>query len=697
MISDPVPITVEDGDIASFTIVITDTNGPYQVDWYEVTDGYVYTGVTYAFGAVLADNGDEYYAIVTDVFGTTTQTANALLTVTAADGDLYVRSPKIVTWSLADAAPNLRVVQYQPIQWSLVDGQADRDFDCPIRTHRGLYDSGRTYWIPFYDKSARCSRGPLVNDAHDRYYWTQDGQDFKYSPLADLELNTWSDGLDVGVPAPINAPTVIPPTEASDESIIVDRAYVYTYVTAYGEEGPPSPATIQSGADDGTWLVGNMDGKPEEEKNRNIISKNVYRTVTTNFGTVDYHFVGTLLVVNEDFVDGMSTTDVALNHTLESETWTPPPDNLEGLLAHPNGFFIGFVGRDLYFSEPYRPHAWPQQYVLSTLGDIIGMGIFGTTVVICTNSNPYTATGIQPAAMTLSKHDTAEPCTSRYGIVSMPFGVYYPGPNGLMLGSSAGFRNATQPLMTKEEWQNNYQISNFDAAKYQSQYVAFYDQHNGLMFAPDEPVAALVNLDLRSSQVPVERQDSIFTDEYSGNTYIFDGCDMYIWNPVSGEPLGYDWTSKEFDVPDPSNFGAGRIIWYAPYEPPSEEDTIAWRAWNTERIAVAPLNPFNYHAIGVARQETVPNTPTLAQIKQPFHGSPLFNVPLPGQPWPNTPYVILDVIVNETVVFSKEVTHTRMFRLPAGFKATRFRFRLRSNINIQSAKFAETGKELASV
>ena len=84
-----------------------------------------------------------------------------------------------------------------------------------------------------------------------------------------------------------------------------------------------------------------------------------------------------------------------------------------------------------------------------------------------------------------------------------------------------------------------------------------------------------------------------------------------------------------------------------------------------------------------------------AQIKQAFHWGPLVWVPVIGEAWPNTPYVIMELIANGEVVYQKLIGHDRMFRLPAGFKATRFKIRLRSNIHIQSVKVAETGKELA--
>jgi hypothetical protein len=374
-----------------------------------------------------------------------------------------------LSWSVEDAVVTNYVSQYQLLTWAVADAaKASREtaFTPAVRTHRGLHDDGRTYWIPFYDKSARCSRGPLVNDLYNRYYWTQDGQGLRYATLDSLELDSWTTGLDVGVPPPLLKPSV---KVDSNKEPVVTRAYVYTYESVYGEEGQPSPPALATGSDAGEWTLEGMAAAPQADgKIRRLLKKNIYRTITAN-GTADYHFVDSIGLNETSFVDRWPTDVVALNFTLESEDWAEPPEGLSGLVEHPNGFFVGFVGRDLHFSQPYRPHAWPEGYTLSTLADIVGIGIFGTTLVVCTDSFPYLATGVHPRAIALTKNDTAEPCVSRYGIVSMPFGVYYPSPNGLILASSRGLVNATKELMTKEEWQGRYQVQAFDAARYQSQ------------------------------------------------------------------------------------------------------------------------------------------------------------------------------------------------------------------------------------
>ena len=714
-ITGPADPLIYAGQPGTISISLTEITGiaPYTVDWYNSDDGLYAAdaGTSIEYTPVVADQGQLWWAVIEDSQGYYGQSGQATMAVVGAQLEL--------SWSIEDATSDKTVVVYQSIAWSLADGSTQADYDdftCPVRTHRAIStEDGHTYWIPFYDKSARCHRGPLVNDRYNRYYWTQDGQGLRYDTFQNLEYNSFTTGYDVGVPPPTKVPAVAAAQPADDNDLLVTRAYVYTYVTVYGEEGPPSPPTTADGVDGELWEISNMLTGPEDDKRRLLASKNIYRTVPAETGVSEYHYVGSVGINTPVYFDRAADETVSLNRIMECEFWYPPPEDLSGLTAHPNGFFVGYSGRDIYFSEPYRPHAWNPNYIVSTLGEIVGFGVFGTTVVVCTNSFPYTATGIHPQAMVLTQHDTAEPCLSRYGIVSMPFGVYYPGPNGLMLFGSRGLSNATKELMTKEEWQNRYQVTTFDAARYQSQYVALYNTTKGIMFAPDEPMAALVDLDLASGTAEPDQADSIFTDEHSGRTYLLSSCDMYEWNPVSGANLEFDWTSMEFDASDPVNFGASRIIWYSDWTPPSEEETWAWRVFNTARIAAAPLMPMNFNAINSVN--VIPNlvydlTPIDAypdvdqvkvqeyldnfeQIKQAFHWGPLIWVPEIGSNWPNTPYVVMELIANGQTVYEKEIGHTRMFRLPAGFKATRFRIRLRSNINIQSVKVAETGKELS--
>jgi hypothetical protein len=550
------------------------------------------------------------------------------------------------------------------------------------------------FWKGFADKSAVMSRGPLVNDVHGRYYIVQDDDVPRYTTFKVLELERRRDAQQaagayyrLGIPRPRRAPLVT--VAGGTVDLTVDRAYVYTWVSSLGEEGPPSNPYNVSGPDDGVWTVTGFDVDVPNAGERLVSTLRVYRTVTGNLGNVDYHFIADIPFDQTTFADDVSTTIVGSNTVLESADWFPPPPDLRGLVEHPNGFFIGFVGRDIYMSEPYRPHAWPPDYVVSTIGDVVGFGVFGTSVVVCTENFPYTLTGTHPSVMTFTQHDTAEPCQSRYGIVSMPQGVYFPGPNGLVMRGPRGFDTITETLITKEEWESRYNPSAIDAARYQNSYVAFYSDEEGFLFTPTDPLYTFVELNRYWSNCGIQ------TDEYSGRVIMCTGQDLYEWNPSTGANATYVWESKEFDVADPKNFGAFRIIHYG--DPvPTDAEIAAWRAYNLIRIA-DPLGPVNWGAIGAAKKVVPDVTDPTPENRQAVAGPVLYPVPPVGQPWPDQGTLTAEFFANGVLVHTKAVTSTDMFRLPSGFKKTLWKIRLTGERKVKSVKMAETGRELRTV
>jgi hypothetical protein len=63
----------------------------------------------------------------------------------------------------------------------------------------------------------------------------------------------------LGAPNPLTAPVV---TVTGGAAADVTRAYEYTFVTPWGEESGPSPATTKAGRPDGTWTLTQMDAAP---------------------------------------------------------------------------------------------------------------------------------------------------------------------------------------------------------------------------------------------------------------------------------------------------------------------------------------------------------------------------------------------------------------------------------------------------
>ncbi|MFN9954818.1 MAG: hypothetical protein ACK55I_17105, partial [bacterium] len=80
-----------------------------------------------------------------------------------------------------------------------------------------------------------------------------------------------------------------------------------------------------------------------------------------------------------------------LGEIMPSLDWEPPPTNLKGLKVMANGIFTAFSGKDLCFSEPFMPHAWSSKNFLPVDATIVGLGTFGQSVAVLTDSFPYIA------------------------------------------------------------------------------------------------------------------------------------------------------------------------------------------------------------------------------------------------------------------------------------------------------------------
>ncbi len=535
-------------------------------------------------------------------------------------------------------------------------------------------------WVTFAEKNTHFLKGTLINDQWERYYWTEEGQKPAYNTLDRIKNS--NDPYFLGVPRPLQAPVVV----ADDLGVgdILTRGYAYTFYSEYGEEGPPSEVTLQTGKPDDTWTISNMDITVPDAANRASFTKRLYRTITGAAGTAMFLVAADIPLAQDTYIDNSQDITVSLAVQLESWEWYEPPVTLEGIISHPNGFMVGFSGRDLYFSEPYRPHAYPPDYVVSTQYNIVGLGIFGTSVVVLTEGYPSIATGIHPSTMTMADSEFSEPCLSKYGIVNMPFGVYFPGPNGLMLVNNAGINNATKSIITKDEWVLRYFPKLLNAARWQDFYVAFYTQGDGFIMAPSEPQASFTQMGKGEWS-----QQGIQTDNQSGEVLLVDNNFIYTWNPPDGIPLAYRWRSKEYLTPKPINLGAYRIYW-DPIVPSSGIDgDIKLR--NAERMAY-PLNTFNSHPYN--SNDTIVLAPPLPKsfIKMPLGGSPLLS--LNRVSIGNS--ILLRVFADGDKVYELNVPDNGMFRLPAGFKADRWTFELEGTATVKAARFAETGKELAN-
>lgn len=541
------------------------------------------------------------------------------------------------------------------------------------------YEEEQEFWLAFDSRDVDIVRSPLVNDAHDRYYWAGDGAP-KYNTFDRLR-NDNSEFL-LGIPTPTVAPTVVPPV--GDDST---RAYVYTFVSDYGEESAPSPpSAVLSGAV-GIWNLSGMQTVVPDASSRNVTKKRIYRTVPGNTSTL-FFFVAEIGVANSTYADAATDDTIALNATLESTSYQPPPADLQGFVVMPNGYLVGWVGRRIVFSEPYKPHAWPPEYEIGVEFDVVGLAVWGNTLIVGTKSNPYVGMGTSPAAFTTQKTDAIMPCLSRRGMVSTDAGVYYPSINGLVLVNSPTPQIVTQDLLTKEEWLRRYNPKEIYAASYGMQYIAFNSPSFGFIFNPTEPASRLVELD-RFNHV-----EGIETDRYNGTVFLIYEDRVWEWDPEESERLYWRWKSKEFHLPKPINFGALKIKFNDEDEDVESDVLEYYMPYNEARFAVGPLNTLNGHALcGVQNKGQVPSW-TEPENRMPLGGSPLYSI---AQLTVQLSVVRFTMYANREIVFDTIVQDQDMVRLPIGFKRDVYQFEMVSNTDVFSVSVAQTGKELASL
>jgi len=402
--------------------------------------------------------------------------------------------------------------------------------------------------------------------------------------------------LKLGVPPPETAPVVTPTGGVSTTNVSV--AYVYTWVTAQGEEGPPSPPSItlsmKSDASCAVTMTAPLTG---DTANRQLTKTRIYRSIVSAQGIPTLYFVAEIPITTLSYTDDHAVlTDAKLinNEQLKTTTWFPPPADLQGLVGMPNGMIAGWRFNEVWFCEPYNPHAWPVAYVIAVEGNIVGLGVYNQSLIILCQGQPFSATGIHPTAMTLAKIQPLEACTSRLSIVNTPNGVLYSSPNGLINITPAGAVNLTAELMLKDQWYGILNLDTIIATTISQGYYAysgpipgvfqedtFQDQTN----SPTKPAFQIVShfgtrpgafISLADQRLGVTVLDpspaevvNLMQDSYNGETMVLRDGVVYLVDLRVVIPYArYRWRSKIFTLPYLQNLGAAKVYWTPPLTVP---------------------------------------------------------------------------------------------------------------------------------
>jgi hypothetical protein len=545
------------------------------------------------------------------------------------------------------------------LNWSLVTGATG------YRIYRGLVTGDMIGYIPI-------ASGTTASYVDTGGTTSIDGT----PPLVDTFITP---PLALGVPTPETAPGV---SVSGGGSVMKTVSYVYTWVTALGEEGPPSPPHIvQSGPIDATYTISLTAPTPSDNLNRQLATTRIYRTVVSAQGVATFFFVAEIPITTLSYADNAAIdTDAVVvgNEELATLYWSAPPADLQGLVTMPNGMVASWRANEVWFCEPYYPHAWPVPYVIAVDADIVGLGVYDQSLIILTDGQPYAAVGPDPSSMALWKIQPLEPCTSRLSIVNTPNGVLYSSPNGLINITPNGAANLTAQMTTKDQWNDLLHLNTVAAAMLSQGYYAYslgapavfqadsfqffkagggivgdptqdtpdafqeqseFGTLEGVFISTVDPRIALSNL--QPSSVPIT---NVITDIFNGEVTVLSNGVVYLVDLRQLMPYGfYRWRSKIFTLPYVQNLGAAKVYWTPPYAPTPP-------AW--------PPTMFRMYAGSEATQLE--------------SGLPL--------------------------VYEDTLGHSgQMFRLPSGYKALYYQFEVEGLAVIDAIHVAQTPHELREI
>ena len=432
-----------------------------------------------------------------------------------------------------------------------------------------LYNAGGVdRWLEWAESGVKAVKGPIPGDTTDRLYFTgayvSPGNYPRVGNAVSLISGTSYypvNSYRLGVPAPQDTPTTTVTGAADDTAIPNEVSYVYTFVTSFGEEGPPSPAAAVISLTDTETVEVSTPSDSSGASGLNFGTgalKRLYRSNTGSTNTT-FQFVGEALYSAPSITDNKEAAN--LGEVLPSGDWIGPPNEdtslypdgpLQGLIPLAQGVMAGFTGKRFCLSEPFLPHAWPISYRITTEEDIVAIASTANGVVALTDGQPYFITGTDPSAMTAIRVDLAQACVNTDSVVDMGDYLLYAGPDGLCVVQSSSGEVITKGLISVQQWNSNFYPTLIKAFKHEGTYVAFWtsgSNHGGWIFDPRGNENALTTFDV------VSEVRGGYSNPKTGELYIIQGSKIKKFRDANQPSNILTFKSKKFVTPNPVSMG----------------------------------------------------------------------------------------------------------------------------------------------
>jgi len=342
------------------------------------------------------------------------------------------------------------------------------------------------------------------------------------------------------------------------------------------------------------------------------------------------------------FVDDFSFR--SLLNILATDNYNAPPDDLQGLAVLKTNILVGFVGNDLYFSEPDKFHAWPVEYKRSLEHNIVKVIPIAGDLIVLTDSYPYYVAGNDPRTLSIQKADARYPCVSRRSVALTPTGVVFSSHDGLVsMGPLAGAQILSAKVHSSDTWNAALDPETVVGANYKETYFAAHSA-GSFVYEVLERGASFVNSDYTFTATWYDPLTNIlyYTSGENG--------DVYRWDDPTQPTATLQWKSKTFITPLYTNVGAARVV--ADYT-----GAVFSSVWGTADI----------------------------------------NWEVAEEDWDQDDPLTFSLYVDKQLEFTTTLESGDIFRLPAGYKSDTFEFGVSGTIRVRSIHIGETPSTLVRV
>ncbi len=420
-----------------------------------------------------------------------------------------------------------------------------------------LFKYSDSIWIAS-NEDLNIARSPIAEDPHERLYVSGIGGSSGYPRMTTAAIvgNNTFYRLGIPVPGSFDAVTVTGTTSVSGTETPQARSYIFTYVSAYGEEGAPNTALISQVVNVFSDQSVTVDFPANPSGNFNLAFKRLYRTDTDGI----FRFVATIPLASDTFND--TVAEANLGEEIPTSSFVGPPDDnatehpdgpMQGLISLPNGFLAGFSGQTVLFSEAFQPHAFPTAFRLTMRSDVVAIAPLTSGVLVLTKEKPAVIQGIDPEAMTMMEIDSTLSCVAKRSVVDMGNFVMYASPDGLVAATDNSLQLATENILTRDQWQALVP-STIVGFQWEGHYIGFYNdgtESKGFIFDPRGGKNSYVKLDFHAT--------AGFNDLEEDELYLVVGGSVVKFASHASSLLSYTWRSKSFFVPRPINPGVAKL------------------------------------------------------------------------------------------------------------------------------------------